>query len=100
MADDTTGAAVQAQAVADDLLRDLQATVAAPTDASAAAGPTAADIARVGKQAVARIAQAAEDAYWTPRRQLEQAINTRNTAAARVGASEERIAQLKQQIGA
>jgi geranylgeranyl pyrophosphate synthase len=82
MADDMTDIAAQAKAIGDELLTDL---------ASAASSSPA--------SAVSRIKKAAEDAYWAPRRQMERAIAARTAASARAAAANERIAQLKQQIG-
>jgi hypothetical protein len=84
----TTDVGAQAQAVGADLLSELQA--------ADSGSKTVADITTQTKQ---RIAQAAEDTYWAPRRQMEQGIASRKTQAASQQA-EERIAQLKQQINA
>jgi hypothetical protein len=67
--------------------------VAAP----ASANPQA--IRAAGARGRARIAQVAEDVYWAAHRQLEQAIAAR-TAPQPSPDVNERIAQLKRQIGA
>lgn len=79
----------------DQLLKDLQAAVSGSSDA----GADVSKILDTGTRARARVAQEAEDLYWTPRHQLEEAIAARQTASARAAAAEDRIAQLKQQLG-
>jgi ParB-like chromosome segregation protein Spo0J len=89
MPDDATNPAAQAQAVGDELLRELETAVAASQDSIAAAR--------------ARIAHIAEE-YWARRRQMEEMIAARSAsateAADRAAAHDERIAQLKKEIGA
>jgi hypothetical protein len=53
-----------------------------------------------GARARVRIAQVAEDAYWTPRRQMEQVIADRVVASEQAATAGRRIEELKQQIGA
>ncbi len=82
MADTTTDVAAQAKAIGDELLAELESAISSSS-----------------AQGISRIQKAAEDAYWGPRREMEQAIAARTTTNVRAVAAEERVAQLKQQIG-
>lgn len=95
----TTHVGAQAQAVGDDLLNELQAAVSAKPAAMPAEGFNPKAVSEIAARARSRITQAGEDAYWGPRRQMEQAIAGRTAQA--VGQEvADRIAKLKQQIGA